>query len=105
MAGRRTPEEQVIDKVGLWLTAYQAIIAEISPSEVQAGLTTLLNTKVTGEGEGILELDMQAYASRVNASLGLARMASANSRAAATVAALLTATGIKPAAIDYGDDA
>jgi hypothetical protein len=31
-------------------------------------------------------------------------MAAADRRAAATVAALLTATGIKPAAVDYGED-
>lgn len=96
--------QTVEDKVGQWKQAYDAILAELSPPEVQAAYGLLVATHVTGEGEGIAELDLQAYASRVNASMAMARLTAANARAAATVAALLTATGIKPAAIDYGDD-
>jgi hypothetical protein len=94
----------VIDKVGQWHEAYTAILAELSPPELDEAYGLLVATKVQGEGTGILELDMQAYAARVNAAMAMARLTAANRRAAATVAALLTATGIKPADIAYGDE-
>lgn len=94
----------VEDKVGEWLRAYTAVLDEISPKELQESYNLLVATKAQGEGNGILELDLQAYAARVNASMSMARLTAANARAAATVAALLVQSGIKPAAIDYGDD-
>ena len=101
MAGRLPTVE---DKVGNWKQAYDAVLAELSPAELREAYNLLVSTPVQGEGTGIGELDMQAYASRVNAAMAMARLTAANARAAATVAALLTATGIKPASIDYGDD-
>lgn len=101
MAGRGV---DVVTKVAQWKQAYDAILAEFDPEGTLSRSYDLLNTKVAGENSGILELDMQAYSARVNASLGIARLQAANQRAAATVAALITQTGIKPAAIDYGDD-
>jgi len=96
--------QTVEDKVGQWQTAFRAVLAEFDPEKQLAGAYNLLNTPIQGEGQGIPELDMQAYSARVNASMALARLQAANVRAAGTIAALLTATGIKPAAIDYGDD-
>jgi hypothetical protein len=96
--------DTVITKVGNWKEAYDAILSELSPPELDEAYGLLVATKVVGENSGILELDMQAYAARVNAAMAMARLTAANRRAAATVAALLVATGIKPAAIDYGDD-
>jgi hypothetical protein len=39
----------------------------------------------------------------INVGIGVARVVFANDRCAATVAALLTQTGIKPTEIDYGE--
>ena len=91
----RTPEEKVAD----WLTVFQAVAAELNPVELRNRLNEVINTPIPQDPEGIL-----VYTQRMNASLALARLVSANDRAAATVAALLVQSGIKPAAIDYGDD-
>lgn len=96
--------KSVEDKVGEWLRAYRAVADELSPPELAESYRLLVATKVNGEESGILELDMQAYAARVNASMAMARVEAANRRAAATVAAMLVATGIKPITPDYGDD-
>jgi hypothetical protein len=93
----------VEDKVGEWLTAYRAVEAELSPGALSDAYNLLVGTTLQGEGQGFPELDIQAYAARVNASMGMARLTAANRRAAATVAALLVATGIKPTAINYED--
>lgn len=101
MAGRG---QTVEEKVGQWKTAFDAVLAEFDPDGKLAQAYDLLSTKTAGEGQGLPELDIAAYTARVNASMALARLQAANVRAAATVAALITQTGIKPAAIDYGDD-
>jgi hypothetical protein len=91
----RTVEERVAD----WFKAYQAIAAEVSPQALRDQLNAVINTPIPQDPDGIV-----VYTARMNASMALARLVSANDRASATVAALITATGIKPAAIDYGDD-
>jgi hypothetical protein len=97
--------KSVEDKVGEWQRAFRAVRDELTSKELQGSYELLVATKVTGEGQVILELDMQAYAARVNAAMAMARLTAANDRAAATVAAMLVATGIKPITPDYGDDA
>lgn len=77
-------------KVGDWLAAYTAVREELTMPEMR----TMLVTLQTDEAMRDLPLYIQ-----------LARLVSANDRAAATVAALITQTGVKPVAVDYGDDA
>jgi hypothetical protein len=89
-ARKTSPQEQVEEKVGNWKHAFDNIAAEI---EVP-GMMAILQQMQADEGMRNLPLYTQ-----------LARIVAANRRAAATVAALLVATGIKPTAIDYGDDA
>lgn len=89
----------VIEKVGDWKIAFDAIAAELNPQALRDQLNSVINTPIPQDPEG-----MGTYVARMNAAIAMARLVSANDRAAATVAALLTATGIKPAPIDYGDD-
>jgi hypothetical protein len=90
----------VEEKVGDWKVAFDAIAAELNPQALRDQLDVVINTPIPQDADGLL-----LYAQRMSASLALARLVSANDRAAATVAALITQTGIKPAGIDYGDDA
>lgn len=87
MAGRGV---DVVEKVGQWKRAFDAIAPEIQTP----GMVELLALMQSQEAMR----DMPLY-------IQLARVVSANQRAAATVAALLVQSGIKPTAIDYGDDA
>lgn len=89
----------VIEKVGDWKVAFDAVAAELNPQALRDQLNSVINTPIPQDPEG-----MGTYVARMNAAIAMARLVSANDRAAATVAALLTATGIKPAGIDYGDD-
>lgn len=91
--------QTVEEKVAQWYTAYTAVAAEVNPQALRDRLNEVINTPIPQDPEGIL-----VYTQRMNASMALARLVSANDRAAATVAALLVQSGIKPAAIDYGDD-
>lgn len=91
----RTVEE----KVGDWFAAYQAIAPELSPQKLRDQLDSVINMPIPQDPEGIL-----LYTQRMNASMALARLLSANDRAAGTIAALITQTGIKPTSMDYGDD-
>lgn len=79
----------VAEKVGEWKQAYDAVVEEVHTP----GMRELLATLQTTEAMRDLPLYVQ-----------LARVVNANQRAAATVAALLVATGIKPTAVNYGDD-
>lgn len=87
---RPTETEQVQAKIGNWKQAFDAVREELTPPELRVILSTLQSNEQMRD----LPLFIQ-----------LARVISANDRAAGTVAALLVATGIKPTAIDYGDDA
>lgn len=90
MSGTPRPRIDVVDKVALWKTAFDAIAPEIQTP----GMVELLAAMQTTEAMRDMPLFIQ-----------LARVISANQRAAATVAALLVQSGIKPTAVDYGDDA
>lgn len=89
----------VEDKVADWYKAFTAIAAELNPQALRDQLDAVINTPIPQDPEGLI-----VYTQRMNASMALARLVSANDRAAATVAALITQTGIKPSAVDYGDD-
>ena len=84
MSGSRTVEDKVAD----WLLAYQAIKAELTP---EAFVTLAATAHQSDNVQGI------------NIGIGMARLVFANDRAAATVAALLVQSGIKPTGFDYGD--
>lgn len=86
MAGKTVEE-----KVAEWKQAFDALQAEQDTS--MPGMRELLATLQSQEAMRDLPLYIQ-----------LARIVAANYRAAMTTAALLVATGIKPTAINYGDD-
>jgi hypothetical protein len=79
----------VEQKIGDWKRAYDAIREELTPEAFRA-LTSLAGSNN----------DVQS----INVGVQVARVVFANDRAAATVAALITQTGIKPVGIDYGDE-
>jgi len=79
----------VPERVAQWYTAFNVVRAELTPEAMRVILAGM------SEVDGIAQL--QSY-------MSLARNVMANDRAAATVAAMLVASGIKPTAIDYGDD-
>jgi hypothetical protein len=78
----------VSERVGQWKAAFDAIREELTPSRLRNVLAEM--DKV----EGIAQLS--SY-------MSLARNVMANDRAAATVAAMLTATGIKPVGASFSD--
>ena len=79
----------VPERVAQWYTAFNVVRAELTPEPMRVILAEM------SEVDGIAQL--QSY-------MALARNVMANDRAAATVAAMLVASGIKPVGIDYGDD-
>jgi hypothetical protein len=88
---RQTKTDIVNERVGLWKQAFDAIREETTQPEMRLILATLQSTE-----------EMRSLPIYVQ----LARLVSANDRCAATVAALITANGIKtPPTFDYGDDA
>jgi hypothetical protein len=78
----------VPERVGNWLTAYEAIRAEITPAEMRTILAEMSMVN------GIEQL--QSY-------MSLARNVMANDRAAALAAAMLVTSGIRPLPVDYGE--
>jgi hypothetical protein len=78
----------VSERVGHWKQAFDAIREELTPAGMRAVLAEM------SEVDGVAQLG--SY-------MSLARNVMANDRTAATVAAMLVATGIKPVAVDYGD--
>lgn len=77
-------------KVGDWKGAYDAIREELTPAPLRVILATMT------EVEGVAQL--ASY-------MQLASAVMANDRAAGTIAAMLTANGIKPVAtLEYGED-
>lgn len=77
------------ERLGNWQLAFDAVREQITPDTMRTILASM------DEVEGIAQLS--SY-------MDLARNVMANDRAAATVAAMLVSTGIKPAAIDYGGE-
>jgi hypothetical protein len=78
----------VDDKIADWWKVYEVIRDTMTPEEFRV-LVQGANTS-----------DPLA----VQVGMSAARITYANDRAAATVAALLTQSGIKPTALNYGDD-
>jgi len=85
VSATRTIEQKVSD----WLLVYNAVREEVTPPTLR---------KILAEMEAVEGI--QQFQSYVN----LARSVMANDRAAATVAALLTQSGIKTTSVDYGED-
>ena len=71
----------VLDKIGQWKTAFDMISPEITPQAYRDVLVTMKGVADPGT---------------LNAAERLARMISANDRAAALVAAMLVSSGIRP---------
>ncbi len=80
----------VAERVGQWKQAFDAIRAELTPEAMRTILAEM------DEVEGVAQL--QSY-------MSLARNVMANDRAAATVAAMLVATGIKPTPTSFEEEA
>jgi hypothetical protein len=87
MATGRTVDEKKAD----WSLAFEFIEANLNPPLYKQALDIAM--KASGEGQVPLP-----------AAVALARMVSANTRAAAMVAALITQTGIKPVSLDLEDE-
>lgn len=79
---------EVEERVATWLRAFNAIRAELTPQGMRDTLAKMEQV------EGIAQLS--SY-------MSLARNVMANDRAAATVAAMIVSTGIKPNAPVYDD--
>ena len=79
---------EVSERVGQWYAAFDAVRRELTPDALRTVLAAM------EEADGVAQL--QSY-------MSLARNVMANDRAAATVAAMLVATGIKPTPTDYED--
>lgn len=80
----------VSQKTGDWYAAYQAIREELTPQPMRDVLATM-STEPSIEGLGAAER--------------LARMISANDRAAALAAAIITANGVSSSrAVSFEDD-
>ena len=82
----------VVERVGQWKEAFDAVAAELTDDEAREMLALMMQT-VKDDGP----------AAAGNVAMALARLIAANDRAAATVAAMLVATGIKPISVGYGD--
>lgn len=90
---------EVEEKVGMWARAYETIKSDLTPTLLRDLNSTLMEAvKATDSAE-----DPMTYLSRVNAAVNISRVVFANDRAAATVAAMLVATGIKPVALEFGE--
>lgn len=87
------------EKVADWKQAYEEIAENLSPQELRDRWNELMRTPLPDDEDNVI-----TFTARMNTAMALGRMLAANDRAAGTIAALITQTGIKPAAIDYGDD-
>ena len=80
----------VAERIGQWYEAYHAVAETITNPKLRDALAAM------EEVEGIAQLS--SY-------MSLARNVMANDRTAAVVAAMLTATGIKPVAVSFDEEA
>lgn len=78
----------VTERVGQWYGAYVAIRDELTPAAMR---------------EVLAKMNLVEGIDKLGSYMSLARNVMANDRTAATVAAMLTATGIKATAPDYTD--
>ncbi len=92
-----TKREVLDSRLGDWEHAYRTVAASLTPPALVAMRDALTAAPLD-------ENDIAGKVAQLNASLGFARLVSANDRAAATVAALIVGQGIKPTSFDYGDD-
>lgn len=94
---KKDPSQQVAERVGgVWLPAFNAIRAELTPQFLLDLLAAIRGNAIpTDPGEALILLQN---------SMALAQLISANDRAAAMVAAQLVQY-VKTSAVDYGDEA
>lgn len=92
-----TKREVLEARLGDWDFAYKTIADSLTNTALRDAFNTLISQPLDPN-------DVTGYVARLNASLALGRMVSANDRAAGTIAALLIGQGIKPTSFDYGDD-
>lgn len=76
------------ERVAQWYEAYTAIRAELTPEAMRTILA---------------EMNMVEGVAQLGSYMSLARNVMANDRAAAVVAAMLTATGIKPTPVELDE--
>lgn len=95
-----TANRTVVEKVGDWKQAYDAIREELTPPQMRLMLGHL-TAPTPMDGDDVAAV--QAYVQVVRASLDLSRVITANDRAAAVTAAMLTQAGVSRPI--FGDDA
>lgn len=78
----------VADKVSDWLQAYEAVSQEITPVAMRE-FVKLIDAKTQSE---------------ILVGVQMAKIVLANDRAAAYTAALLTANGVKPIPVSFGEE-
>ena len=94
MARDRTVQEKTED----WGAAFSTVQNAIIPSQMLEVLSIVQQIPPPTEEEGIAGFDR--YLNQVNASLGIARVVAAGTRAAAVVAAMLTQSGVSRPTMD-----
>ena len=93
------PRMDVVEKVGTWDQAFKAVAAALTSDDLRSRMNLLMAVPLPDDPDNVI-----TYTARMNTAMAMARLVSANDRAAATVAALLVQSGIKPVAVDYGDE-
>ena len=83
-----TPRTTAEEKVGAWSRVFEALREEITPQAMRGLLDAMTPVKQEDNRETTV-LALQAYVS-------LARLVTANDRAAALSAAMLVSAGVKP---------
>ena len=89
-------ERTVPEKVGDWKMAFDAIREQMTPPPILEMRDQLLKVPTD-------TLEVGAYAQLVSASLGIAKLVSANDRAAGVIAAMLTQSGVSRPQLDVID--
>lgn len=94
-------DRSVQDKVADWMTAFEAIKAELTPAPLRVMMRQLTEA-VPPEGTDDLD-QVKAYVERVNVATALSRLIFTNDRAASVTAAMLTQSGVSRPQLDVID--
>lgn len=79
----------VSERVGQWFAAYQAVSEQLTPQQMR---------------DVLAKMDMAEGVAQLGSYMSLARNVMANDRAAATVAAMLVSSGIRPAPVSLEEE-
>lgn len=93
-----TPRTSVEEKVGAWAAAFTALREEITPSLMREVLTKM---QVPIQDPNT---DAQTYMAALQSYIALARLVTANDRAAALAAAMMVSAGVKPVLVEGMSD-